>query len=194
MASESLLSLKTAAPKACHRCAWAPRPTNISLGKKPIPRSHPMSRRDRRPRDRLLDVGPEVLCGSNFGGALVTGPAQRAHHQRRLERHGVPDRTATLVAADLTAARTDGARKLTRNGIMDYDFQKGRVNGSTVLVNYRVGSFTFGGGDAYIQVSARAHRRQRDATRFQPVPGTGWLWPPSKPGLTGPPASASTRM
>ena len=35
---------------------------------------------------------------------------------------------------------------------MDYDFQLGRVNNSTILVNYNVGPFTFGGGHAFLQI------------------------------------------
>ena len=34
----------------------------------------------------------------------------------------------------------------------DYDFQLGRVNASTVLLNYNVGPFTLGGGDAFLQI------------------------------------------
>jgi LPS-assembly protein len=35
---------------------------------------------------------------------------------------------------------------------LDYDFQLNRVNASTLLVNYNVGPFTFGGGDAFLQI------------------------------------------
>jgi LPS-assembly protein len=35
---------------------------------------------------------------------------------------------------------------------VDYDFERGGFNASTVLANYRVGPFTVGGGDAYLQV------------------------------------------
>jgi LPS-assembly protein len=35
---------------------------------------------------------------------------------------------------------------------VDYDFERAGFNASTVLANYRVGPFTVGGGDAYLQV------------------------------------------
>jgi LPS-assembly protein len=35
---------------------------------------------------------------------------------------------------------------------VDYDFERGGFNASTILANYRVGPFTVGGGDAYLQV------------------------------------------
>jgi LPS-assembly protein len=35
---------------------------------------------------------------------------------------------------------------------LDYDFQLGRINASTLLVNYNIGPFTLGGGDAFLQI------------------------------------------
>src|SRR5208337_1083809 len=35
---------------------------------------------------------------------------------------------------------------------LDYDFQLGRINSSTLLVNYNLGPFTVGGGDAFLQI------------------------------------------
>jgi LPS-assembly protein len=35
---------------------------------------------------------------------------------------------------------------------LDYDFQLGRVNASTLLVNHNFGEFTVGGGDAFLQI------------------------------------------
>jgi LPS-assembly protein len=35
---------------------------------------------------------------------------------------------------------------------VDYDFQLGRINASTLLANYHIGSFTIGGGDAFLQI------------------------------------------
>ena len=45
-----------------------------------------------------------------------------------------------------TSSRTDTEWDL------DYDFQLGRINASTLLVNYNLGSFTVGGGDAFLQI------------------------------------------
>jgi LPS-assembly protein len=39
---------------------------------------------------------------------------------------------------------------------LDYDFQAQGINSSTVLVNYHVGLFTFGGGDAYVSAPRNA--------------------------------------
>ena len=45
-----------------------------------------------------------------------------------------------------TSSRTDTEWDL------DYDFQLGRINASTLLVNYSLGPFTIGGGDAFLQI------------------------------------------
>lgn len=45
-----------------------------------------------------------------------------------------------------TGSRTDTEWDL------DYDFQLSRINASTLLVNYNAGPFTFGGGDAFLQI------------------------------------------
>src|SRR5262249_44722466 len=37
---------------------------------------------------------------------------------------------------------------------MDYDFKQGLVSMSTALLNYRIGPFTLGGGDAFLRVPA----------------------------------------
>jgi LPS-assembly protein len=35
---------------------------------------------------------------------------------------------------------------------LDYDFQLNRINASTLMVNYNMGPFTVGGGDAFLQI------------------------------------------
>jgi len=35
---------------------------------------------------------------------------------------------------------------------VDYDFQLGRINASTLLINYNLGPFTVGAGDAFLQI------------------------------------------
>src|SRR6185437_11286640 len=35
---------------------------------------------------------------------------------------------------------------------LDYDIKKGRINSSTALLDYRIGTFTIGGGDAFLRL------------------------------------------
>ncbi len=68
---------------------------------------------------------------------------------------------------------------------IDYDFQKGRVNASTALLNYHLGAFTFGGGDAYVQALPGltfVPNVQQDFNQFRILFGYG---NPSKRGFSG---------
>ena len=69
---------------------------------------------------------------------------------------------------------------------MDYDFQLSRVNASTLLVNYNVGQFTFGGGDAFLQIPQQVNQSSSATQSFGQC----------SPNVTGtdadPPASSSS--
>jgi LPS-assembly protein len=58
---------------------------------------------------------------------------------------------------------------------LDYDFQLGRINASTLLVNYNLGPFTVGGGDAFLQIPQPA------SSPFTPTEGTCSSTPTSQP-------------
>jgi len=86
-----------------------------------------------------------------FGGALVSGQRNVFTTTEDLTgiafltqpRHLSPAVSRLKVA---TSAHTDTEWDL------DYDFQLGRINASTLLVNYNLGPFTIGGGDAFLQI------------------------------------------
>jgi len=87
----------------------------------------------------------------NFGGALV--PGQRNVFTTTEELTGIafltePRHLSPLVSRLrlATGSRTDTEWDL------DYDFQLGRIDSSTLLVNYNAGPFTIGGGDAFLQI------------------------------------------
>jgi LPS-assembly protein len=68
---------------------------------------------------------------------------------------------------------------------IDYDFQRGRVNASTALLNYHLGAFTFGGGDAYVQALPGltfVPNVQQDFNQFRVLFGYG---NPNKRGFSG---------
>ena len=87
----------------------------------------------------------------SFGGALV--PGQRNVFTTTAELTGIafltqPRHLSPLVSRLKlsTSSHTDTEWDL------DYDFQLGRINASTLLVNYNIGPFTLAGGDAYLQI------------------------------------------
>ena len=78
-----------------------------------------------------------------------------------------------------TSARTDAEWDL------DYDFKKGRINGSTTFVNYHFGQFTVGGGDAFLLVPGgltSTTPAQQDFHQFRILLGYGR---PNKRGFSG---------
>ena len=108
-------------------------------------------------------VGPEVrevvtwelaqkyFLDPTFGGALVTG--QRNVFTTTEDLTGIafitqPRHLSPLISRlrVATGSHTD------TEWDADYDFQLGRVNASTLLVNYNFGPFTFGGGHAFLQI------------------------------------------
>lgn len=97
------------------------------------------------------EVAQKYFLDPTFGGALVTG--QRNVFTTTEELTGIafltePRHLSPLVSRlrVATGAHTDTEWDL------DYDFQLSRINASTLLVNYNLGPFTLGGGDAFLQI------------------------------------------
>jgi LPS-assembly protein len=97
------------------------------------------------------EVAQKYFLDPTFGGALITGQRNVLATTEDLTgiafitepRHLSPLISRFRVA---TGSRTDTEWDL------DYDFQLHRVNANTLLVNYNAGPFTFGGGDAFLQI------------------------------------------
>jgi LPS-assembly protein len=97
------------------------------------------------------EVAQKYFLDPTFGGALVTG--QRNVFTTTEDLTGIAFATEPRHLSPLfsrlrvaTSSHTDTEWDL------DYDFQLGRINASTLLVNYNLGPFTVGGGDAFLQI------------------------------------------
>ena len=97
------------------------------------------------------ELAQKYFLDPTFGGALV--PGERNVFTTTEDLTGIafitqPRHLSPLVSRlrAATASHTDTEWDL------DYDFQLHRVNASTLLVNYNFGSFTVGGGDAYLEI------------------------------------------
>jgi LPS-assembly protein len=108
-------------------------------------------------------VGPQVkevltwelrqkyFMDPTFGGALV--PNQRNVFTTSEELTGIAFLTQPRHLSPLISRlRVASGSHADTEWDLDYDFQLNRVNQSTLLVNYNLGPFTFGGGDAYLQI------------------------------------------
>jgi LPS-assembly protein len=112
-----------------------------------------------------LEVAQKYFLDPTFGGALVTG--QRNVFTTTEDLTGIafatePRHLSPLVSRlrVATSSHTDTEWDL------DYDFQLERINADTLLVNYNLGSFTIGGGDAFLQIP------QPTSTSGAPTEGT----------------------
>jgi LPS-assembly protein len=97
------------------------------------------------------EIDQKYFLDPTFGGALVTG--QRNVFTTTEDLTGIafatqPRHLSPIVSRmrAATGSHTDTEWDL------DYDFQLGRINASTLLFNYNLGSFTLGGGDAFLQI------------------------------------------
>ena len=97
------------------------------------------------------EVGQKYFLDPTFGGALVAG------------QRNVFSTTEDLTGIAFITQRRDYSPLISRMRLasgnhtdtewdLDYDFHLHRVNASTLLVNYNIGQFTFGGGDAFLQI------------------------------------------
>jgi LPS-assembly protein len=100
------------------------------------------------------EVAQKYFLDTTFGGALTDLTiGERNVFTTTADLTGIafvtqPRRLSPLVSRLRvnTSERTDAEWDL------DYDFQLGRINASTLLANYHIGPFTVGGGDAFLHI------------------------------------------
>lgn len=97
------------------------------------------------------EVEQKYFLDPTFGGALVTG--QRNVFSTTEDLTGIAFITQPRHLSPLISRLRVGTGSHTdTEWDLDYDFQLNRINASTLLVNYNLGPFTFGGGDAFLQI------------------------------------------
>lgn len=97
------------------------------------------------------ELAQKYFLDPTFGGALV--PGQRNVFATTEDLTGIAFLTqARHLSPLISRLRLATGGHTDTEWDMDYDFQLNRVNASTLLVNYNMGPFTFGGGDAFLQI------------------------------------------
>jgi len=93
----------------------------------------------------------KYFLDTTFGGALV--PGQRNVFTTTEELTGIAFLTqARHLSPAISRLKVSTSSHTDTEWDLDYDFQLGRINASTLLVNYNVGPFTLAGGDAFLQI------------------------------------------
>jgi len=130
------------------------------------------------------EIAQKYFLDPEFGGALVNG--RRNVLTTTSDFTGIAFLTEPQHLSPLISRlRVQTSSQADAEWDLDYDFKKGRVNASTVLVNYHVGPYTFGGGDAFVQSLpglTGSNATQQDFNQFRVLFGYGH---PSKPGFSG---------
>jgi len=97
------------------------------------------------------EVTQKYFLDPTFGGALVAG--QRNVFTTSEDLTGIAFATQPRHLSPLVSRlRIATTNHTDTEWDLDYDFQLGRVNASTLLVNHNFGEFTIGGGDAFLQI------------------------------------------
>src|ERR1700730_624206 len=101
------------------------------------------------------ELAQKYFLAPTFGGALV--PDEQIHFTTPSAFTGIAFLTDARRLSPLTSRlRFRPTSRTEAEWDIDYDFKKKRINASTAFVNYRVGSYTIGGGDAYLEAPSDA--------------------------------------
>ncbi len=101
------------------------------------------------------ELAQKYFLDPTFGGALV--PGRPNVFTTTLDLTGIafltePRRLSPLISR----LRIQNSDRTDLEWDFDYDFKQSRINTSTALLNYHIGAFTLGGGDAFLQVASGA--------------------------------------
>ena len=132
------------------------------------------------------EIAQKYFLDPTFGGALVAG--QRNVFTTTADLTGIAFLTEPRHLSPIVSRlRVQTSDRTDTEWDLDYDFQLGRINASTMLANYHVGPFTIGGGDALLQIPLAnalpfpAEAATQKFQQFRVALGYGKL---NKPGLS----------
>jgi LPS-assembly protein len=102
------------------------------------------------------ELAQKYYLDPTFGGALV--PGTRNVFTATADLSGIAFLTdARHLSPLVSRLRIQTSSRADAEWDLDYDVKKGRITASAALLNYRLGSFTVGGGDAFLQTPAETN-------------------------------------
>jgi LPS-assembly protein len=135
--------------------------SSLTVGRQLSQNRVPWERRD-QPQPLPCQNGPQAreivtwelaqkyFLDPTFGGALV--PGQRNVLTTTVDLTGIAFLTeARRLSPLISRLRVQTSARTEAEWDVDYDFKNSRINTSTAFLNYLIGPFTIGGGDAYLQ-------------------------------------------
>jgi LPS-assembly protein len=101
------------------------------------------------------ELAQKYFLDPNFGGAVVSGG--RNIFTSTIDLSGFEFLTKPRHLSPLVSRlRIEPTPSISAEWDADYDFQSGRVNGNTLLLNFHVNKVSFGGGDSYVYFPGNA--------------------------------------
>jgi LPS-assembly protein len=127
------------------------------------------------------ELAQKYFLDPTFGGALV--PGQPNVFTTTADFTGIAFLAeARRLSPLISRLKFQATSRTEAEWAIDYDFKNGRINASTAFVNYRFGSYTIGGGDAFLQApSTTTPTGQQAFNQFRLLFGYGQ---PNKRGLS----------
>jgi LPS-assembly protein len=97
------------------------------------------------------ELAQKYFFDPTFGGALI--PGRPNVFASTLDLTGISFLTdARRLSPLISRLRVQTSNRTDVEWDLDYDFKWGRINNTTALLNYRIGLFTLGGGNAFLHV------------------------------------------
>ncbi len=97
------------------------------------------------------ELAQKYFIDPTFGGALV--PGRPNVFTSTMDLTGISFLTEERRLSPLISRlRAQTSNRTDIEWDVDYDFKSGHINNSTALLNYRIGAFTLGGGNAFLRV------------------------------------------
>ena len=132
------------------------------------------------------ELAQKYFLDQDFGGALFSG--RRNVFTTTADFSAIAFLTGPRHLSPLISRmRIQPGSHIDAQWDLDYDFQTGRVNGSTVLANYRVGQISFGAGHSYLHIAGPAivTNGVTAPTQFNQLRLSMVYGAPTKRGFTG---------
>jgi LPS-assembly protein len=128
------------------------------------------------------ELAQKYFLDPTFGHALV--PGRSNVFTTTADFAGIAFLTdARRLSPLISRLRIQASERTEAEWSLDYDIKKGRIATSTALVNYRIGLFTLGGGDAFLRAPGENSTPQPQAfNQFRLLFGYGH---PNKRGFSG---------
>jgi len=158
-------------------------PTRIPWERQALPTHAPCNPGPETREVVRWELAQKYFLDPTFGGALQPGASN------------IFETTAALTGTSfltlqrrlsplISRLRVQTSSKMDVEWDLDYDFKLGQINSSNAFLNYRIGPFTVGGGDAFFRIPAQTvgvTYPAQEFNQFRVLAGYGHT---NKPGLS----------